>query len=34
MVIESQMKKLSPNNKFRIWWENNVIGDDIYGDDF
>jgi hypothetical protein len=34
LVVESQMEKLSPNNKFRKWWENNVIGEDIYSDDF
>lgn len=34
MIVESQMEKLPPNNKFKIWWKNNIIGDDIYGDDF
>ena len=34
IVIESQMERLSPDNKFRRWWKNNIIGDDIYGDDF
>ena len=34
MLIESQIERLSPDNKFRKWWENNIIGEDIYGDDF
>ena len=34
LVVESQIERLSPDNKFRIWWKNNIIGDDIYSDDF
>lgn len=34
LVVESQIERLPSNNKFRIWWKNNVIGDDIYSDDF
>jgi hypothetical protein len=34
MVLENQVEDLPPSNKFKAWWRKNVIGDDIYGDDF
>jgi hypothetical protein len=34
LVADFQIERLPPDNKFRIWWKNNVIGDDIYSDDF
>jgi len=34
MIGENIAANLSPENKFRQWWRRNIIGDDIYGDDF
>ena len=34
IVGENIADNLPPENRFRKWWRNNVIGDDNYGDDF
>jgi len=34
IVGENIAENLPPENTFRKWWRNNVIGDDIYDDDF
>lgn len=34
IVGENLAENLSPENWFRKWWRNNIIGEDIYGDDF
>ena len=32
MIGENVATNLPPENWFRKWWRNNIIGDDIYGD--
>jgi hypothetical protein len=34
MIGENIAANLPPENRFRQWWRRNIIGDDIYGDDF
>lgn len=29
---ENIADNLPPENRFRKWWRNNIIGEDIYGD--
>jgi hypothetical protein len=35
MIIgENIAENLPPENRFRKWWRNTIIGDDIHDDDF
>ena len=34
IIGENIAENLPPENRFRQWWRRNIIGDDIYGDDF
>ena len=32
IIGENTAENLPPENWFRKWWRNNIIGEDIYGD--
>ena len=34
IVGENVADNLPPENRFRKWWRSNIIGDDMYSDDF
>lgn len=34
IVGENIAENLPLENRFRKWWKNNIVGDDIYDDDF
>ncbi len=34
ILLENIAENLPEDNKFKRWWRDNIIGDDIYGDDF
>lgn len=31
LVADPKIEKLDKNNRFRKWWKDHVVGDDIYG---